>query len=424
MSRLPFELMLAVRYLRPKRTFVSTITLISVIGVALGVGVLIIVISVMSGFDQQLQEKLLGFNAHLRVQSRGTPMIDHEKTSQWISKQAGVKGVSPFVMGKVLIETNPVDGSNPRVDAPILRGIHPEFESDISTLPESVKWGSPDVSGNGLLVGVQLALALNIKIGDTLNVFSTRQAAQFLQNQREGADEAIISEEYVVNGIFDVGYYEYNAAFIACSLWNAQDLYGLDDTVHGLMVMLDDPMQVDKFASRFEESLGPEFKVDTWKAENSDLLEAIQVEKQVMGYLLFFIMIVAAFGITNSLITFVFQKTKEIGLLKALGATNLQVTLVFLIQSLVVGVIGVISGFFFGILALEYRNEFLFFMRKVTGFELFPASIYNFSKLPALIIPSEIAFICGSALLICVLAGVFPAWNAGRLRPVQALHHD
>jgi lipoprotein-releasing system permease protein len=143
-----------------------------------------------------------------------------------------------------------------------------------------------------------------------------------------------------------------------------------------------------------------------------------------MFYLLFFIMIVAAFGIMNSLITFVVQKTREIGVLKALGATRGQVVWLFLSQSLIVGVVGVTAGFGLGMLALHYRNPFLHFMNRMTGLELFPASIYSFTELPALIIPSDILLICSSALVICLLAGAVPAWNAGRLNPVEALRHE
>src|SRR5688572_17467247 len=154
------------------------------------------------------------------------------------------------------------------------------------------------------------------------------------------------------------------------------------------------------------------------------MLDALLVEKNLMFFLLFFIMIVAAFGIMNSLITFVVQKTREIGVLKALGATRFQVIWIFLSQSLMVGVVGVVAGLGLGMLALEYRNQFLKFMRGVTGLELFPSSVYFFTELPALIVARDITIICGSALLICLLAGLIPAWIAGRLKPVEALRHE
>jgi lipoprotein-releasing system permease protein len=138
----------------------------------------------------------------------------------------------------------------------------------------------------------------------------------------------------------------------------------------------------------------------------------------------FFIMIVAAFGIMSTLIVFVVQKTREIGLLKAVGATSMQIMWLFLSRSLALGVVGVAGGFAFGLAAISYRNEFLHFMRRATGFELFPASIYGFSELPAMIVPGDVAVICGGSLIICLLAGVVPAWIAGRLRPVEALRYE
>lgn len=153
-------------------------------------------------------------------------------------------------------------------------------------------------------------------------------------------------------------------------------------------------------------------------------LDALIVEKNVMFFILFFIMVVAAFGIMSAQITFVVQKTREIGMLKALGASQFQIMWVFLSQSLMVGVIGVLSGFGLGILAVSYRNEFLFLLRKLFNFELFPERLYMFNKLPALIVPQDVAVICGASLVICILAGLFPAWNASRLHPIEALRHE
>ena len=208
------------------------------------------------------------------------------------------------------------------------------------------------------------------------------------------------------------------------SLANAQDLYELRDNVHGLQIMLHDPYQAELARVELQRALGLDFVVRTWMDDNSGILSALLVEKNVMFYLLFFIMIVAAFGITSAQITFVMQKTREIGVLKALGATNGQVRWLFLSQSLIVGVLGVIAGFSLGLLALRFRNEFLDFMNKAFGFELFPANIYAFDRLPALIVPGDLAVICGGSLFICLLAGLLPAWNAGRLQPVEALRHE
>jgi len=421
-SRLPFELFLALRYLRPKRTFVSVITLISVVGVTLGVAVLIVVISVMSGFDHQLREKILGFNAHIKIIPQST-MANYQSVMKTVAANKAVTSVAPFVLGQVLVETESQDSSNHLTAAPWVRGIDPKYETNLSILRTNLI-GEFDLHGDSVLVGSDLAHSLRLHIGDRILVYSPHNLERMRKSRGKENEELYPPDEFVVRGIFDVGYYEYNAAFIITSLANAQDLYGLNGEAHGLMVMLDDPFKAEAVQRELEPALGPAYRVSTWTEDSSALLSALVVEKNVMFYLLFFIMIVAAFGIMNSLITFVVQKTREIGMLKALGGTRGQVLWLFLSQGLLVGVAGVITGFGLGMLAVSYRNEFLHLMRGLTGVELFPASIYQFTELPALLIPSDIAIICGSALLICLLAGLVPAWNAARLKPVEALRYE
>lgn len=428
MSRLPFELLLALRYLRPKRTYVSIITLISIIGVMLGVAVLIIVISVMSGFDKQLREKILGFNAHLRIASVDSTLRNYPLVASMVASNSQVRGTAPFIVGPVLMETQPDSGSS-QVSAPYIRGIDPKAEATVSILPTSIIRGQYDVSGKSLLVGSELAQMLKLDVGDVVAIHSPRNLQKMRDSHRKNKDQdsredLFLPDDYIVRGIFDVGYFEYNSSVILCSLVNAQDLYDLNDSVHGLLVMLKDPYSANAVRAELEPLLGRNFSIKTWTEENSSILNALIVEKNVMFYILFFIMIVAAFGITSALITFVVQKTREIGLLKALGATQAQILWLFLSQSVLVGVLGVLAGFGLGMLALTYRNEFLHFMNRVTGFELFPASVYNFQELPALIMPRDIAIICGVSLLFCVVAGLLPAWNASRLHPVEALRHE
>jgi lipoprotein-releasing system permease protein len=427
MSRLPFELFLAFRYLRPKRTFVSVITLISITGVMLGVAVLIIVISVMTGFDHQLRDKILGFYPHIRVHLNG-PMTNQVALSAVISSNRWVKAVAPYVVGPVLASTLPAEGEG-EVVAPDIRGIDPALEDKITMLPTSIVEGTFDVKGNGLLIGRDLARALGLGVGDPLAIYSIQDLKRMKENLNKNRAQGEVTEvstptEYEIRGIFDIGYFDFNYRVIVCSLENAQDLYGFGDGVQGLMVMLKDPSRARDVRAELRPLIGNGVVMATWDEENSGMLDALLVEKNVMLYLLFFIIIVAAFGITSALITFVVQKTREIGVLKALGASSAQIMWIFLSQSLAVGITGVLAGFGLGMLAVTYRNDFLFFLRKVTGFELFPARIYSFSELPALIDFGDIALICGGSLIICLLAGLFPAWNAGRLKPVEALRHE
>jgi lipoprotein-releasing system permease protein len=422
MSRLPFELLLALRYLRPKRTFVSVITLISVLGVSLGVAVLIIVISVMSGFDRQLRDKILGFSPHLRVAYNNRTMKNYKAVLHEISTNHEVKAVAPYVLAQVLVETQPESGQS-QVGAPWMRGMDPKLDLNAQNLATNLV-GKFDLSDRGVLVGAEFARSMGLNLGDRLLIYSPRELNKLRQNQNKEKQEAVLPDEFEVRGIFDVGYYEYNAAFIITSLEDAQDLYVLGDSVHGLEVNLKDAYRAPQAQRELSRALGPEFRITTWMEENASILGALVVEKNVMFYLLFFIMIVAALCILSALITFVVQKTREIGMLKALGATDLQVAGLFLSQSGFVGTVGVVLGFGLGMLAVSYRNEFLHFMNRLTGFELFPASIYGFNELPSMIIPRDIVLICGSALLICVLGGVIPAWRAGRLQPVAALRYE
>ena len=426
MSKLPFELLLALRYLRPRRTFVSIITLISIVGVALGVAVLMIVISVMSGFDHDLREKILGFNAHLKVFASGRPLENYLPVMNLVASNKNVRGVAPFVLGQVLVVTQPTNGQSKLTGAPWVRGVDIEHESSVSVLPQKIipGGGKFDLSGRGLVVGSQFAENLNLSVGDRVSVYSPADLEKMEKQRGKPDEEAVLPDDYTVTGIFDVGYYEYDANIVVTSLENAQDLYNLNDNVHGLMVMLRNPYQAPQVRRELLSALGPGYNITIWTEENSGILNALLVEKNVMFYLLFFIVLVAALSILSAQITFVVQKTREIGMLKALGASNLQISGVFLGQSAIIGVLGVISGYGLGMLALTYRNEFLHFMNRMTGFELFPASIYGFGDLPAVIDPHDIAVICGLSFIICIFGGVLPAIRAGRLKPVEALRYE
>ena len=422
MSRLPFELLLALRYLRPKRTFVSIITLISIFGVMLGVAVLIIVISVMNGFDKQMREKVLGFTAHLNIMQPDTSMKNYAEVMSIVRSNENVIGVAPYIVGPVLVRTEPESGQQ-LAGAPYIRGVDVDLETNVSILPTSIVDGKFDLSGHGVVIGSAFAEKMHLRVGDKISMYGQRQLQKFEKNKGKDVEAIGLPDEYVVTGIFDVGYYEYNISMVAVSLENAQDLYDIDDTVHGLFVKLADPLRAPEVAEQLELALGQDYEVRTW-LQDSTTMQAVLVEKNVMLYIMFFIVLVAAFGITCTLITFIVLKTGDIGLMKALGATNQQVMWVFLSQSLIVSVLGVASGFGLGLLALAYRNQFLELMRHWTGMQLFPAEIYGFTDLPALVIGSDLWIICGGSLLICLAAAAFPARYASRLNPVEALRHE
>ena len=428
MSRLPFELLLALRYLRPKRTFVSIITLISVLGVTLGVGVLIIVISVMTGFDEELRDKLFGFNAHLTIyqvnpqDGRLALMTNAPAAMKIVQSNPNVKGCTPYVLSQIVLATEPEHGES-QIQAPFLRGVDIRQNNSLGLITSNVITGTNNLSGRGLLLGTSLAERMNTFVGDRVTIFTPSEIKKMMDSKTNGHETAVVPEDFEVRGIFSSGFEEYNSTVVVSSLTSAQDIFKLDDNVQGLMVMLKDPYEARQVGADLQKSLGKSFEIRSWDQENSGMM-AVMVEKNVMLYILFFIVIVAAFGITCTLVTFVVLKTREIGVMKALGATSTQIMWIFLSQSLIVSLWGVMIGTGIGTLAVAYRNEFLRLMRRLTGMELFPSKIYLFTELPAKIIPGDLLIICGGSLLICLLAAVFPVWNASRLKPVEALRHE
>jgi lipoprotein-releasing system permease protein len=227
-----------------------------------------------------------------------------------------------------------------------------------------------------------------------------------------------------VTGIFESGRYQYDSEFLLIPLHVGQELYGLGGAVHGLAVRTMDPDRAAEIREGMRGLLPAEVSCVTWMEMNKQLFDAIAMERHVMFFLLMFIILVAAFGIMNTLITVTVQKTREIGVLKALGARTWQVISVFLAQGMVVGVIGVACGLALGMSLIRWRNEVSQWLANVLGVEIFPRSVYQFNEIPAEVVPTDVALICISAFLICSLAALIPAWIASRLDPVKALRCD
>ena len=422
----PFEAFLALRYLRPRRTFVSVITVISIIGVLLGVAVMIVVIAVMSGFDKEWHERILGFNAALEVYNADLSPVTNAPQLMKEIKAASpdVTGVSPFISGEAILAAERTENDT-NVSYAFVDGIDPVTQSNVSVLPTNITQGKYDFDDHGILMGPEMASHLGLAIGDRLALYSGIALQKYVRAAKQTNAEAPLPAVFTLRGIFDVGFPNYNRTHVVISMVDAARVFEIpEDTVNGIQVNLRDPYQADEIADRLTKDLKEPVRVLTWREKFPDIFDALAVEKNTMFILLFFIMIVAAFGIVNCQITFVVQKTREIGILKALGATNGQILWLFLSQSVMVGVLGVGLGFGLALLALHYRNGFLHFMRQVTHTQLLPESIYQVYELPAFIEPHDIILICGTAFCACVLAGFFPAWKASRLQPVEALRHE
>ena len=424
-----FSLFLALRYLKPKRTFLSIITLVSILGVTLGIMVLILVISVMTGFEQELRRKVIGFDAHVIV-SNGGVLENWEATSEQAMKNPHVKAAAPFVQGPVIVEYQ-----NRRL-APKIRGVDAELERKVVNVADFIVDGSYDLDGNKTVIGSELARELGVGIGENVTVFSPGNFNQILDEldriQRSGdkstdvsaLKQMILPTELEVAGIFESGRYLYDSEFLLVPLHIGQELYNLGGGAHGLALATTDPYLANSVRDELNASLPRPHFAMSWIDMNKQIFDAIRMERNVMFFLLMFIILVAAFGIMNTLITVTVQKTREIGVMKALGAQTHQIIGVFVAQGMVVGVFGTLTGLAMGIAMVQYRNEVSRFLSSALNIEIFPASVYQFSEIPAEIVTSDVVLICVSAFAICSLAALIPAWFAARLDPVKALRHE
>lgn len=424
-----FSLFLALRYLKPKRTFLSTITLISILGVTLGIMVLILVISVMTGFEQELRRKVIGFDAHLIVNNGGV-LENWENTKDICLKAPGVTAAAPFVQGPVIVEYQH------RRLAPKIRGVDPVLEKDVVNIADFVIAGQYDLDGSKAVIGSELAQELGVRVGENITIFSPGNFNAILEEidriERSGdkskdvssLKQLVLPTELEVTGIFESGRYLYDSEFIIVPLHIGQELYNLGGGAHGLAIRTINPNTADVIRNDLNQRLTPPHSAMSWIDMNKQLFDAIRMERTVMFFLLMFIILVAAFGIMNTLITVTVQKTREIGVMKALGAQTHQIIGVFLAQGMVVGIFGTATGLILGISLVQYRNEVNRFLAEAFQIEIFPASVYQFSQIPAEVIPSDVAIICLSAFAICSLAALIPAWFAARLDPVKALRHE
>ena len=427
--KLPFSLFLALRYLKPKRTFVSIITLISVLGVTLGITVLIVVIAVMTGFDQELRRKVLGFDAHLLVTNEGV-IRDWQPLDEQIQKGSHVVASAPFVQGPVIVE---FEG---RRLAPKIRGIDVERELKVTDIRSAVKWGELNLSGDNAVLGRALADQLGVDVGDQVIVYSPGNMSEIIEELNKAEKdpdskktlkdlrEMVLPQELTITGIFESGRFVYDSEFLLVPLHVAQELYALGNGLHGITVRTSDPYLAEGLKAELLAELPPPIQVLTWIDLNRQLFDAIRLERNTMFIILFFIIIVAAFGIMNTLITVTVQKTREIGIMKALGATTAQIVWVFLAQGMVVGVFGNVTGLAAGMALVRWRNEFKEWLASTLHIEIFPAGIYQFSAIPAEVVPNDVAIICVSAFIICSLAALIPAYFAARLEPVTALRYE
>jgi len=404
-----FELFVGFRYLRGKRknAFISLITLFSVFGVMIGVMTLIVVLGVMTGFDKKLFKTVLGTTSHIVV-SRGGGIQDYENLMRSIKSVPGVVEAAPFFSGQVLLR------SEDSVIGAALRGVIPEEERKVTAFDEYLMGRLGD---NGIVLGTELARQLRVMPGDTITVISP----YFVSTP---AGEVPYKKTLEVTGFYTSGMYEYDASFCFVTLLQAQRIFGAGSTIAGIGVKIDDPLRAGIVAAAIGRSLKGDFWARSWMDLNRTFLAALRHEKIIMAVILILIILVAAFNIASTLIMVVMEKTRDIGILKAMGTPMRSIKAIFIIDGLMVGLTGTVLGIIFGYALANSLDSVVNFMGKVFGIELFPSTIYYFDRIPVDTSAFDTCWIAGSAIALSLVASLYPAWQAAKLNPVEALRYE
>jgi len=417
---MPFELFIGLRYLKAKRksTFISIITFISTAGVMLGVMALIVVLAVMTGFEEDFKEKILGTNAHIVVVKSGVPMDDYHQIMERLKGLTGVVATTPFIYNQVMLST----GKN--VSGVVLRGIDVKSDRLVTRLSKSVVEGSIDKLDDnspsslpGLILGKELAKHLDISVGDKINVVSPIGNITPLGMMPK-------MKPFRVAGIFNTGMFEYDSTLAYVSLAQAQAFFDLSDTVTGIQIKVNDVYHTGELARTINAMLGRDYYARDWMQMNHNILFALKTEKVVMFIILTLIVLVAAFGIASTLFMVVMEKTRDIAILKSMGATGASIMKIFVLEGLIIGVTGTILGVASGLLVAHNLEPIINVIQKVTGQNFFSKDIYYLDHFPSQVIPSDVVLISVTAVLISFVATLYPAWQASRMLPAEALRYE
>jgi lipoprotein-releasing system permease protein len=384
------------RYIKAKKQkgFVSLISILSVLGVTIGVMALIVVIGVMQGFRSELERKIIGMNASLVVE-KDLGIERYGSVLEKIEKIEGVEAVAPYIIGYTMVR------SRGRAFGIVLRGIDRDKEPRVTGIKEHLKQGDMEISPWGVLVGKHMAARLGVDIGDYVVLISPADGSEY---------------EVQIRGIFESGMFEYDFSVMFIGIKEAQEFFILPDTVSGIGVRTKDNYDVGKVGSEIEQVLDFPFYARTWQEANERLFAALQLERTVMFIILTLIIVVASFGISSVLIMTVMEKIKDIGILKALGATSNSIRLIFTFYGLLIGGIGTFIGSLLGI--------GICVLIETTDIVRLPADIYHFEKLPVQLQLLDIFLIISCAIAISFIATLYPSHQAARLNPVEALRYE
>ena len=412
-----YELFIGLRYLKAKRkqTFVSLITFISIAGVMVGVTALIVVIAVMNGFKEDLRDKILGVTSHVVISRFDGNISNYQEVRAKVEEVSGVNAATPFIYTQVMIS------SRKAISGAVLRGIEPKTASKVINLPKNLRAGSLEEleaenkpaglrSTPGIILGNELARNIGASRGEPVMVISPLGRLTPLGRVPR-------SQTFRVAGIFDSGMYEYDSTIAYVSLWAAQRFLGIGDRVTGIEVRVDEIYEADRVARAVGKALaGYPYWSRDWKRMNKNLFSALKLEKIVMFIILTLIILVAAFNIVGTLIMVVIEKTRDIAILKSMGATRRSIMKIFMIEGAVIGLVGTLLGLLGGYTLCTLLATYKFI-------EL-PSDVYYISTLPVQMNPLDVALIALAAIVITLAASVYPAWQASRFDPAEAIRYE
>jgi lipoprotein-releasing system permease protein len=408
--KLPYQLFIALRYLRTKKKHkgISFNTLISVGGVAVGVMALLVVLSVMSGFHEDLQKKILGVNAHIVLLNYRGAMPEYQDVINKVTDDADVVSSAPFILGQVMAS------SGKRAHGVFLRGVEPASELKTTEIGKFMKEGGLDSLTSkdgtpGIIIGRELSSSIGVFKGDMITILSPVGKIGPL-----GMLPKV--RQFRVAGIFEVGMFEYDSSLVLTDLKAAQEFFDMGDAVTGVQLRLDDIYKAPVVRERIQKMLGFPLYAKDWMQMNRNLFSALKLEKFAMFIILILIILVASFNIVSTLIMNVMEKKREIAILKAMGATDRGVMNIFMIQGLFIGIVGTVAGVACGYLLCYVLNTYQIIK--------LPADVYYLSHLPVKTKLIDFLVVSLSAVTISFLATIYPAWQAARINPVEPLRYE
>lgn len=409
---MPWYFYLALKQLFPSGRKFPFFTAISVVSVALGVALLILVVSVMDGFGQAIRRMMVETQGDVQVVGE-TFINDYPAVRDRIASTPGVAGVTPYAQGVAMIE---YEG---KPAFPMIEGIDLNHVDQVIPIRHYVRYGSlDDLDDDSVILSSRLAESIGAQIGTNIQLYSP------LLLEKLKNDEVLLPREFRVVGIFEIGHQQLDSSLVIVTLRTMQELYGLGRAVHGFNVKLADGANETATIAAINAKLPPNIRARSWIESNREFLWVLRLEKNMMLFILLFVVLVAAFLTMSLLLVLVLKKTREIGLLGALGASRRQIAACFCVQAIVIGIAGTATGLALGFTLLYFRNDAVDLLTRLTGSQETFERFYQFSQLPAHTNTSDLIVIIVSALVLSTLAGLIPATMAARLKPVEALRSE